>query len=393
MVLNYLHGNSYSLKGLSNCEDARVMEALLQQLSRREQQPYQCMSSGTVARCMMALLATVPGEHLLTGDKRLQERPMEELITALNGVGFNIQSIEREGYLPVVIHGGLPRRKMVFVDPSRSSQFVSALMLVAPELPEGMTLVMTKRASSRPYIEMTRHLLEETGVTVTLSSNGRTYQIPHREVSAQPRVVRVESDWSAAAPFLSAAALARGHRIRLKGLTLPSIQGDSAVLDFFAPLGIQARLVHSPYRGRATSVTVAAISDPERLYRANFIDNPDLFPSVAVTCAALGVNAHLRGIANLSLKESDRLEAVRQQLTDMGCRITLSDKEMHLYPSRLHPIQRVKCYGDHRIAMAFAPLLLLFPEMYIDEPSVVDKSFPDFWTQFERVRRAVGRSV
>ncbi|KWW29048.1 MAG: 5-enolpyruvylshikimate-3-phosphate synthase AroA [bacterium P3] len=387
--MNHLHGRPYQLRGLSTCDDTRLLHNLLQQLARGGNTPYHCAASGTVARCMMVLLAVTPGEHLLTGDSRLMQRPMAELIDALNGMGFDIRPTVRQGFLPVRIKCAAPRRKMAFVDPSRSSQFVSSLLLLAPELPDGMTLVMTQRPASRPYIEMTCSLLESVGISVTLSRNGRVYTVNPREGRPRARAVTIESDWSAASFFMSAAALLPGRRLRLKGLELPSLQGDSAAVDFFAPLGVVSRLVRSPYKGRPSSVTVEGAGPVPRLYRASFVDQPDLFPAVAVTCAALGVNAHLRGIDNLSLKESDRVEAIYSQLSAMGCRITLSKNVIHLHPSRLHPVDSIDTFGDHRIAMAFAPLLLRYPEMTILHPEVVTKSFPDFWAQFERVRRAI----
>lgn len=388
LILNYLHGHPYHLRNLSTCDDARILRDLLGQMPQGDNHRFYCGASGTVARCMMALLAATPGEHLLTGDSRLSQRPMAELIDALNGMGFEVRSTDREGFLPVQIRGGVPRRKMAYVDPSRSSQFVSALMLVAPELPEGMSLMMTRRPSSRPYIEMTRQLLESLGVEVSLSSNGRNYIIGRRPATKQ-RAITMEADWSAVAPFMTVAAMCPGQRLRLKGLEMPSLQGDSVIVDLFAPLGVVARRVRSPYKGRPSSVTVEATTEPTRLYRASFTDCPDLFPAVAVACAVLGVNARLRGIANLKYKESDRTAVVQELLTAMGCRITCNDKEMHLYPSQLHALPSLPTFDDHRIAMAFAPLLLRFPEMQIEQPEVVSKSFPDFWNQFAHLRRAI----
>lgn len=387
--MNHLHGKPYHLRNVSTCDDAKILRTLLPQVTHAGVKQFYCAASGTVARSMMALLAATPGVHVLTGDKRLSERPMAELIEALNSMGFRIQCLEREGFLPVRIEGAVPRRKMVYIDPSRSSQFVSALLLLAPELPEGMTVVMTQRPASRPYIDMTCNLLQSVGIAVQQSRNGRNFTVAHREDTPSSRTISMESDWSAAAAFFTAAALMPGYRLRLKGLSLPSLQGDCAVTELFAPLGITARCVRSPYKGRPSSVTVELTGRPERLYRATFSDYPDLFPAVAVACAALGVNAHLRGIDNLHHKESDRVQAVQEQLSAMGCRITLTEKEMHLCPSQLHAVDVVDTYDDHRIAMAFAPLLLRFPEMQIAQPEVVSKSFPDFWTQFARLQRAL----
>lgn len=386
--MNYLHGKPYRLRNISTCDDATILRSLLDQISHDGVRQFHCGASGMVARSMMVILATTPGVHILTGDSRLIQRPMNELIEALNGMGFNIHSLERDGFLPVRIEGTIPRRKMAYIDPSRSSQFVSALMLVAAEMPEGMTLCLTQRAVSRPYVEMTRSLLESVGIRIKKSSNGRNYTVEHRD-NTSARSITIEADWSAASAFFTAAALLPGERLRLKGLMLPSIQGDSALADFFKPLGVDARCVHSPYKGRVMSVTVVRSGVPEMRYRANFSDYPDLFPAVSVACAALGVDARLSGLSNLKYKESDRLHVVQDLLTAMGCKMSCSENELHLFPSQLHAVDAIDTYNDHRIAMTFAPLLFLFPQMRILHPEVVDKSFPGFWNQFARLQKVV----
>ena len=386
-MLNHLHGGCYQLHGLSTSDDVQTMRRLLSQLKKGDDHTYYCGAAATVARCMTALLAITPGVHLLTGDERLCQRPVTELVDALRGMGLDVSYDRQEGYLPLRIVGGKPRRKMAFVDPSRSSQFVTALMLVGPELEEGITVVLTHKAASRPYIEMTRQLLLSLGIAVEISPNGRNYMVEPRSSTPQPRGITIEGDWTAASYFYAAAAILPGHRLRLRGIASPSLQGDSIVDELYRQFGVVSRPVKSPYHTRSNSITIVSSGQYARQLRFNFVDYPDLLPTVAVTCAALGVNAHLSGIANTRLKESDRVSVVAELLSDMGCRISISEKEMHILPSKLHPIDHIDPHNDHRIAMAFAPLLLRFPTMTIDHPEVVNKSFSTFWTQFDRLRR------
>ena len=404
LVLNFLHGGVYQLRGLSPSSDTQLLRQLLKRVPHRiasEQitdkqasfhskvpaEVFDCGNAGSVARFLMVLLSVTEGSYVITGDERLRQRPMAQLIEAISSMGLHVQSIEEEGFLPVLVTGSLPRRKMAYIDPVQSSQFVSALMLAAPELPEGMSIMLTDRPSSRPYIEMTRSILADLGIDVSLSSNGRVYYVSPRPSVMRRRAVTLEADWSAASYFYACVALVPALRIRMRGLSLNSYQGDRIVAEIFEQMGVVSHEVRSPYKNTSGSVAISnAGCKVKRILKFNFIDCPDLFPTVAVACAALGINAFLRGIANLHLKESDRVLSVYNELTKMGCRIKLTETEMHIFPSLLAPTAPVATYNDHRIAMAFAPLMLLFPDLKIENSDVVAKSFPGFWTQFKRVK-------
>lgn len=383
LVVNYLRNGIFQLKHLSDSSDTHLLKQMLQQLRRGSSSPFYCGNAGSAARFMMALLAVTPGTHRLYGDKRMEERPMGDLVDSLRGMGLSIRYLGTDGHLPVEIVGASPRRKMAFVNPSVSSQYVSALMLVAPAMPDGMTLTMTGRPTSKPYIEMTRNVLETVGVEVGLSKNGRVYRIAPFSSRAAVKAVTIENDWSAASYFYFVAALLGGKRLRLRGLSLDSCQGDRVVAEMFSQLGVVTTEVRSPYRRSSRSLTIAAKGKVEKKVRFNFIDCPDLLPTVAVACAALGVDARMKGIKNLRYKESDRVSSVSTELAKMGCRIEVSDDEIHVLPSTLYPVVPVSTYGDHRLAMAFAPLMVLFPEMVIEDQGVVEKSFPDFWSQLQ----------
>ena len=382
---------SFRINKLSTSGDTRLLRQLLSQIEMGGGSGvYYCNNAGSVARFLMPLLAITPGHHTLTGDERLCRRPMAPLIDALRQMGLRIECTGEEGFLPVHIQGGIPTRRTVSVDPLLSSQFVSALLLIAPCMPEGISLTMTQRPTSRPYIEMTCDALRQAGVEVRRSSNGRTYYV--QPFSGKPKVatISVERDWSSASYFYTMALLRPDLRIRLLGLQFDSCQGDNATDAFFRLLGVRSTEVRSPYRSSARSITVQGPDGTQKeslpgKIQFNCLDCPDLVPTFAVAAAAVGIRATLKGVSNIALKESDRMQAISTELQRMGGKVACSAEEMVIMPSELHPVEPVHTWGDHRIAMAFAPLRLLFPDLQLENPEVVDKSFPEFWQQFDLV--------
>lgn len=390
LLLNHVAGSPFILRKLSEADDTQLLQTLLSQLRSGHSNHYYCHNAGTVARFMMALLAFTPGLHTLSGDDRLLQRPMAPLINCLRGLGCNIVCSGQEGFLPVCITGCTPTHKMAEIDPVSSSQFVSAMMLVAPLLPNGITLTLTGRASSRPYIELTRDILRQAGFVSTVSANQRVYRVePMAAAKIQQRkVIEIERDWSAASYIYAAAALLPGLRIRMQGLSLASKQGDKAVAEIFQHFGVKTLEVKSPYHTHTHSITIQGTGMHDDTFEYNFLDYPDLVPAVVTTCAALGIHARLKGAKNLRFKESDRLSALQAELKKMGGRITFSNRVAVITPSLLHASQPVNSHNDHRIAMAFGILSLRYPDLTIDDPTVVSKSFPQFWEQLKLIRKA-----
>ena len=385
LMINHLMGSHFRIGKLSSSGDTKLLRMLLTQLETHSSDVYYCNNAGSVARFMMPLLAISTGSFLLTGDERLRQRPMAPLIEALRQMGLRIECTENEGFLPVRIEGSIPTRRTVSVDPLLSSQFVSALMLIAPKMPEGISLTMTQRPTSRPYIEMTSDLLRQAGVEVRRSSNGRTYYVSHYDGKPRAANVTIERDWSSASYFYTMALLRPELRIRLLGLQLDSCQGDSAADRFFRQLGVVSTEVRSPYRAAARSITLQGGGDRVKSIIFNCIDCPDLVPTFAVAAAATGQRVLLKGVSNIALKESDRRVAIVDELRRMGAVVNATEDELHILPSKLKPSEPVRTYGDHRIAMAFAPLKLRFPDLQIENPEVVEKSFPEFWEEFDKV--------
>ena len=385
LMINHMIGSHFRIGKLSTSNDTKLLRNLLAQIENHTSDVYFCENAGSVARFMMPQLAMTSGHHLLTGDERLLQRPMAPLIDALRQMGFRVECTEREGFLPVQIQGGVPNKRTVQVDPLLSSQFVSALLLAAPKMPEGISLTMTQRPTSRPYIDMTCDALLQAGIEVRRSSNGRTYYVQPFQGKPKPATITIERDWSAASYFYTMALLRPELRIRLLGLQLDSCQGDSATDRFFRQLGVVSTEVRSPYRASSRSITVQGGGEKAKTLQFNCIDCPDLVPTFAVAAAAAGLRTVLKGVSNIALKESDRREAITTELRRMGVSVNSSNEELHILPSKLKPAGMVHTYGDHRIAMAFAPLRLIFPDLEIENPDVVGKSFPEFWEEFDKI--------
>jgi 3-phosphoshikimate 1-carboxyvinyltransferase len=417
LVLNHIMGSPFMLKHLSEADDTQLMSALLNQLRHRSSTLFYCHNAGSVARFMLALLAVTPGQWRLTGDDRLKQRPMLPLIQCLRSMGSTIVCSEEEGFLPLDITGFIPQHRMAEIDPNESSQYVSAMLLIGCMLPNGLTLTLTDRAASRPYIEMTCALLTQAGIKNSVSPNRRVYRVEplQPDTRHKKQVVNIESDWSSASYIYAAACLVPGLRIRMKGLSYShSTQGDRVVKELFAQLGVETQELRSPYRTNTRSIAIIGTGRHPDTFEYNFIDCPDLLPAVLVSCAALGMKARLRGIKNLRIKESDRINALKQELEKMGASITQTPTEVRLAPahpasplergaasaegyvtkpspidySPLTPCPSIRTHSDHRIAMAFGVLTLLFPDMVIEEPEQVSKSFPDFWHQLDLIKKA-----
>lgn len=389
LIINHITNGNFVLRNLSTADDTLLLQALLAQLRHHSGNVFYCGNAGTVARFLLALLAVTPGEWTLTGDERLKQRPMAPLIKSLRSMGCQIRCTETEGCLPVVITGYMPQYKMVELDPIASSQFVSALLLIGPMLPNGITITLTDRAASRPYIDMTLQVLAQAGFPASVNAVNRVYRSAPLPPTAkkQPRIINIERDWSSAAIIYAAAALLPGARLRMQGLSLEnSSQGDKITAELFGRLGVATREMRNPYHRNARSIVVQRTADPEPAFEHNFLDCPDLLPPVLVTCAALGVKAKLKGVKNLRVKESDRLAALQEELTKMGGRMTITANEVRLMPAPLHAVENLCGHGDHRIAMSLAVLSLAYPGTTIDDPSLVSKSFPGFWEQLEQIK-------
>lgn len=369
-------------ENLSDAHDTVLLKSLLEQLSLRgalatKQSTVDCEDAGTVARFLLTYLANKPGTWLLTGTPRLCERPMEPLVVALRQLGAEIIG----NSLPLKIIGKSLKGGAVTLDASQSSQFASSLLLAAPTWEHGLQLTLTGDPVSVPYLEMTVKMMEHYGVQV--ARDGNTFRVAHK--SYQYRPFSVSSDWSAASYWYEMMALSDGGSLLLKGLKPDSMQGDAVVAQWFERFGVLTSFEEQGVR--LTKVS----SDPHDLV-FDFADTPDLFPSVFVTCVVLGYHACFQGIKNLSMKESNRVEALISELSKIYnlINIYIGDDlviEKSSLNERFSNINKVifKTYQDHRIAMSLAPLAMRISSFRFDDPDVVTKSYPMFWNEVKKI--------
>ena len=356
------------IENLSNSDDTRVM----QQALALGDSVLDIHHAGTAMRFLTAYFATKPGREVtLTGSERMKQRPIQILVEALRQLGADISYVETPGCPPLKINGSRLAGKEVTLPANVSSQYISALLLIAPTLPQGLILSLEGQITSLPYIKMTLELLKRIGVQTEMQGNHiRVY--PGGAIPAQTLVV--ESDWSSASYYYSIMALAaRGSRMVLQSYRRDSLQGDSVLRQIYEPLGVR-----SDFEGDQLILTREE-TQPVSHLSLNLMEAPDLAQTLAACCFGLGTSCELTGLHTLKIKETDRLSALQAELSKLGARVEVTDDSLKLHKSgSLEPGKSIATYNDHRMAMAFAPLALR-TDLVIEDAGVVSKSYPGFW--------------
>lgn len=382
LVLDYMSRTGIKIKNISSSNDTQQLGRLLHQLKAGRRHNFDCRDAATVARFMMALLSITPGNHTLTGSEQLCRRPMGQLIDALRAAGCSIECTGEEGCLPVKIEGVVPNARRIVIDCSISSQFASAVLMASATMPQGGMVELVGAPVSEPYIDMTLKVMEQAKVQWCLKGNPPTYHIEHS--IPQCDVVSIEKDWSSASYFFEAVSLLPDVPVRLPGLARESLQGDKAVREIYSQLGLTVNQLEQ-------SLELKREKDLAGSYEWDFTGTPDLVPAVAVTCAALGIEARLTGVSALRYKESDRLESITSELKKLGRNVVVEDGAMIIPAGEpftkdsLPVAEPIDAHGDHRIAMAFGALKVINPALTVNTPDVVSKSFPDFWKMLDRL--------
>ena len=307
---------------------------------------------GTAARFMTTYMACHEGEWILTGTERMKQRPILPLVKSLRELGADIQFVEKEGCLPLRIIGKPISGGKVRIEMHQSSQFASSLLLAAPMWPKGLEMDLIGELASMPYLEMTLAMMRHFGAEV--ERNGRTISVNPKPYQSNSFVV--SGDWSAASYWYEMAALSEECEIRLWGLSLSSLQGDVVIVDWMKQLGVGTFV-------EKDAIVLRKIPFEKHSVCFDFAAHPDLYPTMAATCAGLNIDATFSGLNNLALKESDRVGAMQAELSKLGSR------PLHFC-----------AHNDHRIVMALAPLALLYGAVSFDHPEVVEKSYPGFWS-------------
>ncbi|MEJ1238846.1 3-phosphoshikimate 1-carboxyvinyltransferase [Chryseolinea sp. T2] len=365
LIINALAGNTATLHNLSDANDTQLMLRLV----GSPEKTIDVEDAGTTMRFLTAFFAVTGKNKVLTGTDRMMERPIALLVDALRELGATINYLGKEGYPPHETLGFSNQRiSTIRIRGDVSSQYISALMMIGPLLPQGLTLELTGRIGSRPYIDMTGAIMKHFGVQCTMSGNVVT--IPHQAYKSAD--FTVESDWSAASYWFSFASLAERATIQLPRLSLESLQGDSAVVNIMKSLGVTASM-------KDGLLNLTKTSDLSEL-KWDFTHCPDLAQTIAVVCAARGVKGHFTGLESLRIKETDRIAALQNELRKINADLVENNSESWtLIPSsKLPATARFATYKDHRMAMAFAPLAAIM-DVDIESPEVVRKSYPNFW--------------
>ena len=367
--------NDLKLENLSDSDDTKHLQKALSSNSKI----IDIGHAGTAMRFLTAFFSVKEGsEIILTGSERMQNRPVKILVEALQSLGADIEYLEKPGFPPLKIKGKNITGKKVKIQGNVSSQYISALLLIAPSLQNGLEIELLGEITSIPYIKMTLALLREVGVSYTWNEN----IIKIKPVkSIRPQNVVVESDWSSASYFYSLIALGEaGVTISLSSYKKGSLQGDSVLIDIYKHFGVATKF------DKDKIILTKKSIDPKPL-SLNLIDYPDLAQTIAVTCFGLRIACDLTGLHTLKIKETDRLVALKTELEKLGAQVEITDKSLHLKQSDHININiAIDTYNDHRMAMAFAPLALKVP-ITINNAEVVTKSFTSFWDVFESVFR------
>ncbi|MDM9632522.1 3-phosphoshikimate 1-carboxyvinyltransferase [Robiginitalea aurantiaca] len=362
------------IENLSNSDDSAVMQKAL----ARSSELIDIHHAGTAMRFLTAYFACQDGrEVILTGSERMKQRPVQVLVEALNAIGAHVEYLEDYGCPPLRIRGKLLTRSSVELPADISSQYISALLLIAPSLPDGLKITLKGDITSLPYIEMTLGLLNRVGIRTQMKDS--VIEVFHtRELPAKNCVV--ESDWSSASYYFSILALSVvGSRLGLKAYREDSLQGDRVLCELFRPLGVESK-----FEGDTLVLVKNALPNTDHL-DLDLKEAPDLAQTLAVCCFGLGIGCDLKGLHTLKIKETDRLEALKAELTKLGARIRVTDRSLHLEGNaEMKAGVSIETYNDHRMAMAFAPLALK-KDLYIEDSEVVSKSYPGFWEDLSKL--------
>ena len=361
-----------TLDNLSNSDDTVAMKSGLES----DKNMVDIGHAGTSMRFLSAYYSTLENqEKILTGSSRMQERPIGILVDALRQLGADISYLKNEGYPPLLIKGKRLTASEVRLSANISSQYITALMLIAPSLPDGLRLYLEGKITSIPYIEMTLSLLHKIGVDAIFS--GQHIQVfPKKDITQITHAV--ESDWSSASYYFSMVALAKEADVSLSTYKKDSLQGDRVLMDVYQQFGVKSSIENNTLALKKQTMGSTHV-------QLDLSDAPDIAQTIAVTCYGLGLSCSLTGLHTLKIKETDRLVALQNELTKLGATIEITDKSLHLH-KRTNPIRPnvlIETYHDHRMAMAFAPLGLLVP-IRIQDADVVTKSYPGFWKDLEQ---------
>jgi 3-phosphoshikimate 1-carboxyvinyltransferase len=377
LILKALGGNRAIVNNLSNARDTQLMIQALECIEK----VIDVKDAGTTMRFLTAFFSLTGKNKILTGTARMKERPIGLLVNALRELGASIHYLEKDGFPPLEVAGFSKQiSKHLSIPGDVSSQYISALMMVAPTLPQGLEITLTGKVGSMPYIEMTAALMKEFGIECQMDWLKNRISIAHQNY--QPTHYTVEADWSSASYWFGFTALAQEANISLPNISEKSLQGDRAIVEIMNKLGVIAT-------ARGTSLLLTKKEHQSHI-DWNFTHCPDLAQTVLPVCAAKGITGTFTGLESLRIKETDRIAALQRELAKIGA--TLSEPTTGCWKLEIQTQHieaqtsalEINTYHDHRMAMGFAPWATLF-DLKIESPEVVNKSYPGFWNDMKGV--------
>jgi 3-phosphoshikimate 1-carboxyvinyltransferase len=376
LIIGALCYNPYPIRNLSDSDDTKVLTAALNSNSNK----FDIGHAGTAMRFLTAFLSKIVGEWEITGSERMKQRPIKILVDALNQLGAKIEYLENEDCPPLKIYGSHLKGQTLELDGSISSQYISALLMIAPTIENGLTLKLTGDVTSRSYIELTLQLMGKFGIQFQWEGNEIT--VPEQQYF--PMDFTVEADWSGASYWYQLMALAEKGEIILENLQLKSLQGDANIAGWFEQFGVL-----SVQKENGVQLSKTKNIQPEKLV-LDFIENPDVAQTMACLCVAKNIPFHFSGLKTLKIKETDRIAALQNELAKFGAKITEPDHGELAWDGKtddslVQKIPVIETYHDHRMALAFAPMAVVGFDFEIDDPLVVTKSYPGFWDDLRKI--------
>lgn len=381
LIIHALTGGNITPANLSDCDDTEV---IIRALSHRPE-VIDIKAAGTAMRFMTAYLSVTEGEHTITGTERMKHRPIGVLVDALRYLGAEIEYAGEKGFPPLRIRGRQLEGGRLEIPGNVSSQYISALLMIAPVLTKGLEMKLTGGIVSRPYIDLTLHLMHQFGVSAEWTD------IDSITVKPQPyrqRPYTIENDWTAASYWYEVLALTDelGAKVILPGMMDGSRQGDSAVRYIFSLLGIKTAFADRE-ADRLTDATLTRHSCMLNRMDYDFTNQPDLAQTLIATCPVLGIPFHFTGLGSLRIKETDRIEAMKTEMEKLGYILHAdSGTDLSWEGDRCEPAAQpvIDTYEDHRMAMSFAPLAIRLGRIGINHPEVVSKSYPHYWNDLRK---------
>ncbi|MEL0183507.1 MAG: 3-phosphoshikimate 1-carboxyvinyltransferase [Bacteroidota bacterium] len=379
LVLKSIYQN-LNIENLSDSDDSIVLKKYLDNLSEN----IDIHHAGTAMRFLTALLSVKENKKFeITGSDRMKQRPIGVLVDALKNLGAEITYKDQIGFPPLIISGKKILGGEIFLSAEISSQYITALILIAPMLEKGLIINLQGAIASKPYILMTLSILDKLGIKNKFENNKISV---HPCDKIKDITVNVESDWSSVSYFYSIIAISKKSHLEIGSYFKNSIQGDKKLVEIYSKLGVKTEFIENK---------IFLEKDTECLLPKNLdldlTENPDIAQTIAVTCFGLGISCNIKGLHTLKIKETDRLVALKNEIEKLGGKIEITDDSLKLYPSfEIKKNISIKTYNDHRMAMAFAPLSLLVP-IYIENPDVVTKSYKNFWSDLRAINFEISR--